>query len=545
MIHGDHVWKLSNVKALRAAAVKTDSTLVIVTDPVNQPGCDVREMVIGENLQVVLSPLKIHPVQKFAFPIEDAAPLRWSTPSILLIKLMAKKSPEKRRRQQQELLKELVHPNAAGIDIGATELVVSVPPDRDEKPVRSFGSMTADLEALRDWLIACGITSVAMESTGVYWWNVFTVLREAGLEVFLVNAAQVRHCPARKTDVLDAQWLMQLHIAGLLRGSFHPPEDVRRLRGLMRERGSLVCDASTQVQRMQKALTEMNVQLHHILSDIDGVSGCRIIDAIIAGERHPMALWGMRDGRCKCTLNKALKALSGRYDEEIVQRLGRARATFQHLQAQIEAIGQRMEVLMGQVRSSIDGRLITQVTAPPPKKKFKKGELTWDVRAEGIRLYGTDITEVPGVSTQLLATLLSEVGGADSLLDKFKSYKNFSSWLGLCPDPRKSGGKILSTKTAHVVNRLAAALRLSAQALWNSKDALGDWSRRMKARLGKAEGITATAHLLCRIIYTLIAKRAAYDETKVFTLSPQAKARKIANLRRQAKAMGFEVVVAA
>jgi len=241
-------------------------------------------MVIGEEPQRVLSPLKFHPVQKFAFFIEDIAPLRWSTLIIHSSTPMAKKSIIKRTRaQQQELLQQVIHRDAAGIDIGATELVVSVPADRDATPVRSFGSLTPDLHALRDWLVSCRITSVAMESTGVYWWNAFTVLREAGLEVCLVNAAQVRHCPARKTDVLDAQWLMQLHSAGLLRGSFHPPEEVRRLRSLMRERSSLVADASTQTQRMQKALTEMNVQLHHILSDIDGVSGSRIIDAMVGG----------------------------------------------------------------------------------------------------------------------------------------------------------------------------------------------------------------------------------------------------------------------
>jgi transposase len=535
---------------LRAAAVKTDDTLVIVQDPEIQPGCDVRDMVIGEKPQRVLSPLRFHPVQKFAFSIEDVAPLRWSTFTVHSRTPMAKKSIIKRTsRQQQELLQQVLHPNAAGIDIGATELVVAVPADRDAMPVRSFGSLTPDLLAMRDWLLACRITSVAMESTGVYWWNAFGVLREAGIDVCLVNAAQVRHCPARKTDVLDAQWLMQLHTAGLLRGSFHPPEEVRRLRGLMRERSSLVADASTQVQRMQKALTEMNVQLHHILSDIDGVSGSRIIEAILQGQRDPRALWELRDHRCKCAKDKALRALSGHYDEEVVLRLGRARATFLHLQTQIEVISQRMEVLTAQVRSTVDNRLLLESQAGKTyelktPKTLKKGELPWDVKSEGLRLYGTDLTAVPGVSTQMLATLISEVGGADSLLGSFPSAKHFSSWLGLCPDPRKSGGKVLSTKTRHVVSRLASALRLSAQALWQSKEALGDWSRRMKARLGKAEGITATAHLLARIIFALISKRTAYDPTKVFTLSPKAKARQFANLERRAKTLGYELVAA-
>lgn len=455
-----------------------------------------------------------------------------------------------RLKKQRHLLEQTIHTDAAGVDVGATEMVVAVPPGRDTESVRSFGTLTPDLHALRDWLKACRITTVAMESTGVYWIALFGILREAGIEVALVNAAQVKHCPARKTDVQDAQWLMQLHTAGLLRGSFHPPEDIRRLRGLMRERSTVVQDASSQVQRMQKALTEMNIQLHHVLSDIDGTSGLRMIEAILAGERDAAALWKLRDPRCKTPVAVALKALTGKWDEDIVARLRRAHGTWAHLQANIARIDARIETILSGLKAELDPRLeasATPTAAPgvgQRSRKLKKGEIPCDVRAEARRLYGVDLSAIPGVSTQLLATLISEVGAADTLLGNFKSDKHFASWLGLCPDNRKSGGKILSSKTRPVASRLAAALRLSAQALWQSKTLLGDWCRKMKARLGKAEGITATAHRIARIIYNLVAKQVAYDDNLVFQLTPKAKARRIASLCAQAQKLGCQLVVA-
>lgn len=426
-------------------------------------------------------------------------------------------------------------------------MVVAVPPGRDTETVRSFGTLTPDLHDLCGWLKRCGITSVAMESTGVYWMPLFGILRKAKLEVLLVNAAQIKHCPARKTDVQDAQWIMQLHTAGLLRGSFHPPEEIRRLQGLMRERGNVVNDASAQVQRMQKALTKMNIQLHHVLSDLDGVSGLRMIEAILAGERSAVALWRLRDRRCRTQEAVALKALSGEWDEDIVEQLRRAHATWSHLQGQITVIDVRIEELLKGLRSEVEpGMLATagSMGAGEKKRKLKKGEIPCDVRAEAVRLYGVDLGAIPGVSTQLLATLLSEVGSARTLLGQFKSEKHFASWLGLCPDNRKSGGKILASRTRQVANRLAGALRLSAQALWQSKSNLGDWCRKMKARLGKAEGITATAHRIARIIYHLVAKQVAYDDNQIFQLTPQAKARRVANLQRQAQKLGLQIVVA-
>lgn len=460
---------------------------------------------------------------------------------------MAKTS---RIKKQRHLIEQVLNPNAAGIDIGATEMVVAVPPGKDTETVRSFGTLTPDLHDLCGWLQRCGITSVAMESTGVYWLPLFGILRKAGLEVLLVNAAQVKHCPARKTDVQDAQWIMQLHTAGLLRGSFHPPEDIRRLQGLMRERGSVVNDASTQVQRMQKALTKMNIQLHHVLSDLDGVSGLRMIEAILAGERNAVALWRLRDRRCRTKEAVALKALSGEWDQDIVEQLRRAHATWNHLQGQIAVIDARLEQLLKALRCEVDSGILGAVerggaaAADPKNRRLKKGEIPCDVRGEAMRLYGVDLAAIPGVSTQLLATLLSEVGSARTLLGQFKSEKHFASWLGLCPDNRKSGGKVLASRTRQVANRLAGALRLAAQALWQSKSNLGDWCRKMKARLGKAEGITATAHRIARIIYHLVSKQTPYDDHQIFQLTPKAKARRIANLQRQAQKLGLQIVVA-
>lgn len=458
-------------------------------------------------------------------------------------------SKPSRLKKQRHLVEQCLHPDAAGIDVGATEMVVAVPPGRDPQPIRSFGTLNADLHALRDWLLQCRITTVAMESTGVYWMTLFGILREAGLEVQLVNASQVKHCPARKTDVQDAQWLMQLHTAGLLRGSFHPPEDIRRLRGLMRERLTFVRDASRQVQRMQKALTEMNVQLHHVLSDIDGVSGLRMLAAIAGGERDAAALWALRDRRCTTEKTTALKALTAQWDKDILERLTRAHVTWQHLQDQIALIDERINELVSALHCEIDGRLLAPDTAPASRvqgraRRLRKGEMPCDVEAQAIRLYGVDLGAIPGVSTQVLATLLSEVGAADTLRSRFASAKAFASWLGLCPDNRKSGGQVLASKTRRVANRLSAALRLSAQALWQSKTQLGDWCRRMKARLGKAEGITATAHRVARIIYTMVSRQCAYDDSRVFQLTPKAAARRRRSLEKQAHALGLKLIAA-
>ncbi len=435
---------------------------------------------------------------------------------------------------------EIINRHAAGIDIGAREIVAAVPSDPEDEPVRSFGTTNPDLAAIRDWLKTCGITTAVMESTGVYWMALFGVLRDAGIEVLLVNASHVRHCPARKTDVRDAQWLMQLHTAGLLRGSFHPPEDIRRLRGLVRERADLVRDSSRHLQRMQKTLTEMNVQLHHVLSDIDGVSGLRIIEAILSGNRDPESLWSLRDGRCKTKREEALKALSGNWDEDLVAKMGRSLGTWKHLQSQILEVDGRIGQLLGRLEESERG----PASRPPGSKarRGRKGEMACDVCGQARRIYGVDLETIPGISTQFLATLLSEVGTPGAMRTNFKSAKHFSSWLGLCPDNRKSGGKVLSSKTRKVANRLSTAFRLSAQALWRNESELGAWSRKMKARLGKAEGITATAHRLARIVYHLIATGEAYDDTKTAGVNAAAKARSIARLRKQAENLGLRIV---
>lgn len=529
----------SNVGGPTGAAAQAELTLAS-QHPGNQHGSAVCDTTSGEGLEAC-ERVEAHPDQKFAFFfLPDRTPHRWSIVKEQPNDSMATKT---RRENPRHLLEQVLNTNAAGIDVGATEMVAAVPPGRDGESVRSFGTLTPDLHALKDWLLKCGITTVAMESTGVYWIPLFGILRKANLEVLLVNAAQVRHCPARKTDVQDAQWLMQLHTAGLLRGSFHPPEDIRRVRGLVRERSHLVEDATKHLQRMQKALTEMNIQLHHVLSDIDGVSGLRMIEAILAGERDPQTLWNLRDRRCQTEQETALKALTGQWDDDLIAQLQRAYLTWKHLQTQIAQIDGRLEELFKNLQSKVDSRLQVEPLVER-KRRLKKGEMACDVRSEAHRLFGIDLSSIPGVSTNLLATLISEVGSASTLLASFPSEKHFSSWLGVCPDNRKSGGKVLATKTRPVANRLATALRLCAQSLWRCRSNLGDWSRRMKSRLGKAEGITATAHRICRIIWHLVAKQAPYDDSQIVNTSPKAKARRIANLVRQAEKLGLQLVVA-
>jgi len=468
----------------------------------------------------------------------------------------------KKSNKVRLLLAQQIHPHAAGIDVSAVEMVVAVPPGESQEPVRTFGTTTGDLGVLRDHLLAHHITSVAMESTGLYWVPLFDVLEKAGIEVCLVNARHVKNVPGRKTDVEDAQWLQQLHTAGLLRGGFRPPEAIRRLRELMRERGDYIGQSSHQILMMQRCFDQMNIQLHRVLSDLDGESGLRIIEAILAGERSPAALEKLRDRRCRASKAEVIKALEGQWDEDCVERLRRAHGLWREVRKHLQAIAERMEQVVAGLESPLTppaakleaeaaeaarktGRAMVLKPTKTTPKTPGKNELLLDLRDEGRRLLGVDVMEVPGVSQMTVGILLSEVGTAGEFKASFATCKQFTSWLGLCPDNSISGGKVLGSKTRHVKHRLAAAFRMCAFSLWRSVSGLGDYCRKMKGRLGKAEGITATAHKIARILYTMITTGVAYDEQTVAQTSPTALARKITNLKKRAQSLGYQVIAAA
>jgi transposase len=428
-------------------------------------------------------------------------------------------------------------PDAAGVDIGARQIHVAVPPDRDATSVRTFETFTDALYQIRDWLKHCRIRSVAMESTGVYWIPLFQVLEAAGLEVCLVNARQAKALPGRKTDVQDCQWLQYLHSVGLLHPSFRPPEDVCAVRSILRYRGRLVRCAADQVRLMQKSFTQMNFQIQHVIADLVGATGLAIVDAILAGERDPKKLAEHRDPRVKASTETIVRSLNGDWRPEHLFTLRQSRKTWGHYQEQIAECDRELERMMAAWDSHVDPK---EAPLPPPKgRSHPRNEPDFDVRNESYRVLGVDLTAVPGIQNQTAITLLSELG--PDFASRFQTSKHFSSWLGLCPDNSVSGGKVLSASTRKVKNRVAIALRVAAQCLYHAKGYFGDLYRRWKARLGSPKAITAMAHKLARVIWHLVKYRVQFDPI-VFKVEEERMSRKrLARLQNTAAALGYQL----
>jgi transposase len=384
-----------------------------------------------------------------------------------------------------------------------------VPDDRDEQPVRSFRCFTSDLHAMAQWLKECRVNTVAMESTGVYWIPLYQILETRGFEVKLVNARHVKNVPGRKTDVLDCQWLQRLHTYGLLNGSFRPADQICVLRSYWRHRDNLVRYASAHILHMQKALTEMNIQLHKVIADITGVTGMRIIRAILAGERNPLVLANMKDSRIQSSINDIVKSLEGDYRHEHLFALKQAVELYDFYHQQIEACDRQIENCLSQFDSKVD---IESNPTPPSKtgdRKRRRNEPHIDLHTHLYRITGIDFTRIDGLNVLSVQTILSEVG-LDP--DAFPTDKHFASWLGLCPNSRITGGKIKSSQTRNVINRAADAFRLAAQTLHSSVSALGAYYRRMRAKLGAPKAITAAAHKLARIFYHLWKNGESYQD---------------------------------
>jgi transposase len=434
-----------------------------------------------------------------------------------------------------------MHPNAGGIDIGATEVYAALPHDRSAEPVRVFQTFTEDLQALAAWLKAHHITTVAMESTGVYWIPVFQILETAGIEVYLVNAHHAKNVPGRKSDVSDCQWLQYLHSVGLLRGSFRPPDEICAARTLIRHRGTLVAQAATHIQHMQKALVQMNVQLQHVLSDLSGTSGLAIIDALLAGERDPTRLAQLRDPHVQASEETIRKALVGDWRAEHLFTLRQAREAYRYCRTQIRECDTEIERRLAQLRSRVDP---TQTPPPPPQPsqaRRQKGDLHLadaDLRTELYRVLGTDATQVPGLGTTSVAGLVLHLG---TDLAAFPTVACFTNWQGLCPNPQVSGGRVLKRGTREVKNPVATIFRMAAQSLHHSDSALGAYYRRMRAKLGAPKAITATAHKLARIYYHLVTTQQAYDESVFAKNEAREAKRRVERLKREATALGFDL----
>ena len=465
--------------------------------------------------------------------------LNYPTNSEIIMKKKTKKSKSQTNSPQKSRDLPVINANAAGIDIGADTHWVSVPADRDHQPVRSFGCFTSDLYTLAQWLKECRIETVAMESTGVYWIPLFQILENQGLKVKLVNAHHVKNVPGRKTDVLDCQWLQQLHSYGLLSGSFRPEDEICVLRSYIRQRDTLIKSATTHVQRMQKALTQMNLQLHRVISNITGTTGMAIIQAIVAGETDPQLLAELKNSRIRCSNEQMIKALTGDYRAEHLFVLQQELELYKVYQQAINNCDQQIE----QYLTTFDDQM-TPEELPLSNSKYQRrqsqgNQPNFDLRTDLHRITGVDFTQIDGLGVLTVQTIISEVG-----LDptRFPTVKQFCSWLGLSPGSRITGGKVKSSQTRHVVNRAANAFRMGAQALKNSKSSLGAFYRRLRSRLGAPKAITATAHKLARIFYYLWTRGETYVDPGIDYYEQKYQQRLVHNLTKKAESLGFKLV---
>jgi transposase len=428
--------------------------------------------------------------------------------------------------------------SAAGLDIGSQEIYACVPADRDAHPVQVFGTFTRDLYALADWLTSCAVETVAMESTGVYWILVYEVLEQCGFEVYLVNARHLKNVPGKKTDVLDCQWIQQLHTYGLLRASFRPTKEICALRALVRHRENLVRYRSAHIQHMQKALQEMNVLLTQVVSDITGVTGMYIIRAIIAGERDPLVLAQMRNRQCKHSEDEIAAALQGHYKREHLFVLKQAVAQYDFYDQQIRECDAELEAMYAELPAAEqDG---DDVPPPPQPKRTKrrKNQPHFDLATKLYRVVGVDVAAVDGLDALLSQEILTGIGFS---VDAWPTVKHFASWLCLSPNNRKSGGKVLSRRTQKTKNRVSQAFRIAAQCLSRSHSALGAFYRRMRAKHGPGKANVATAHKLARIVYYMLKYRQPYVDPGERYYEQQYRERVIRNLRRKAASLGLEL----
>jgi transposase len=446
---------------------------------------------------------------------------------------------------------------AAGIDIGSTENYVAVPTHsikEGEPTVRRFGVNSAEQDAAVEWLRACGVTTVAMEATGVYWITLYDKLEAAGIAVVLVDPHSVKAMPGRKSDVLDCQWLQQLHTYGLLRGAFRPDRAIRRLRTLTRQRADLVASAASHQEQMQKALIEMNVQLHHVVSDIDGDTGLRIIEAILAGERDPKELVKLRDPRVrKSTVAEMEEALRGHWSEDLLFVLEQNLEGWRFHRRQLEACDQRILKMLESIPaappkaiSPLPPRAVPLESRPgkPYLLKTKtmgrgKNAPTVDLVGELQRICGVNLMMVTGLNVLSVLMLLGEIG-VD--MSRWRSAKAFCSWLGLCPGTKISGGKVLSRRTRRVVNRAAVLLRVVAVAVGRSDTWLGRFHRRKKAHLGAPKAVTATARKLACIIYHVLKYQDPYIPINEVAYEAKAREHRLKRLHREAEQLGLKVV---
>jgi transposase len=440
-------------------------------------------------------------------------------------------------KKDSKSLIERLNLNAAGIDIGSAEIFVCVPSDRDEKNVRKFGTFTEDLRAIGEWLLKCKVDTAAMESTGVYWIPLYDILEGYGIEVYLVEARKMKNVPGRKTDVADCQWIQELHSYGLLTSSYVPDETVRKLRDLVRHREKLVESKSTHILRMQKQLELMNIKITNVISDITGQTGMNIIRSITEGHTDAEYLSQFRDKRCKASAEVIKKSLEGKYTEQNIFVLKQEVEIYNFYNKQIIECDKEIEKVTQSFPDKIDGDT-PQTLKKTKKRDSNKNAMNYDIADQLYKKMGVDLTEVDGLGTVTIQTIVSEIG---TDVSKWQTSKHFSNWLGLCPSNEKSGGKVIRNKTKKVKNRLNKALRLAAYGISKSDSWLGGFFRRKRAQKGPTIAITATAHKLAVIIYNMIKNKTQYYDLGATYYDEKYKNRMIKNLKQKAKILGYNL----
>jgi transposase len=462
------------------------------------------------------------------------------------------------RKQRKELARQLrsadpglevVHPRAAGIDVGNDTHYAAVRPDQDAEPVRRFECFTADLHRLADWLEACGVETVAMQSTGVYWIPLYEILEERGFEVYLVNARHTKNLPGRKSDVQESQWLLKLHTYGLLNNSFQPTAEIRVARTYWRQRSEHVRGASTCIQRMQKALTQMNVQLANVISDLSGLTGQTIVRAILAGERDPKKLAELSHRQIRASREEIAKSLEGNWRLELLFVLKQEVEMYDTYQQRIAECDRELEAHL----KSFADKANSKEEQSGPESNQRQGKVgqnrnakrahgnapRFDLRGELWRVSGVDLTRIDGIHVLVAQTVISEVG-LD--MSRWDTEAHFASWLGLCPDNRISGDKVLSKGTRHVVNRAATALRLAATTLLNNRSYLGAQYRRLRTKLGAPKAITAMAHKLARLVYRMLKYGQEYVDKGMQYYEDRYRSQQVELLKKKAAKLGLQIL---
>jgi transposase len=448
------------------------------------------------------------------------------------------KTYKNRKRPVRSL--ETIQPKAAGIDLGAREHWVAGPPGEDDTPnVQRFGTTTAELYNLADWLKQQGVETVAMESTGVYWVPIFEILDSEGLEVVLVDARQISHVPGRKTDMIDCQWIQLLHACGLLRGSFRPSDVICRLRALLRERNTMVEQRSDWVRRMQKSLDQMNVCVHHAVSDITGVTGMAIIRAIVDGERDPHSLANLRDRRCRKSKEQIAAELKGNWRADHLFNLAQALKMYDQFCQVVSDYDAEILAYLHSLQPANE----EDTSAPPPASKAKARQIVKQgqepLRQALYRFCGFDLTTIDGIGVDTAAVIVSEVGVDFSM---FPSEGNFVSYLRLAPNLSTSAGKKVPNKTkSSTCTRVSSALRMAALSLKHSKTALGAFYRRTASRKGASVAVFATARKLAQLVYRLVVYGQAYVDIGVQAYEAQFNQRRLKNYTKALKEMGYNV----